>query len=68
MNLSGQDKAQHQINTLKAPEVARQSPSDQKRGMMDSKEVSTLAFIFAETRIDMKLDQLFENAAFNFSG
>jgi hypothetical protein len=66
IGLSGQDKIQNEINTLNAPEVVRQSPLDRYRGMMDSKEASTLDFIVAEARIDMKLDQLFETASFKF--
>jgi hypothetical protein len=66
ISLSVQDKIQNEINTLNAPEAVRQSPLDRCRGMVDNKEVSTLAFIVAEARIDMKLDQLFETAGFKF--
>jgi hypothetical protein len=39
-------------------------PFDLTRGMGDNKEASILAFVVAEARIDMKLDQLFETAGF----
>jgi hypothetical protein len=68
ISLSGQDKIRHEINTLNAPEAVRQTPLDRHRGMMDSGETSTLAFIVAEARIDKKLDKLLETAGFKFGG
>jgi hypothetical protein len=66
VNQSWQDKSQREISTLQAPSGVWQPQFDQKREIMDIKETSTLAFIVAEARIDIRLDQLFETASFKF--